>query len=103
MRARKNNGRVFVKLLVVLLVLAGAAVFAYRNLQATARVKVVGRDNAVDAVTGTVMVYADGGYKEVKSEVGGKVLDAEAISKGNHFIARAPLVKLDTSDIDREI
>ena len=103
MFAKKNNGRVLVNVGLILLVLAGAGFFAFRGLQGTARVKVVNRDTAVDAVTGSVLVSADGGYKEVKSELAGRVIDAQAINKGSHFKARDSLVQLDTSDIDRTI
>jgi RND family efflux transporter MFP subunit len=103
MFAKKSNGRVLVKIVVVLLVLAAAGVLVSRSLQSTARVKLVSRDNAVDVVTGSVAVSADGGYKEVKSEVGGRVLDSSAINKGEHFKAGATLVQLDTADIDRQI
>ena len=103
MIAQKNNGRVLVNLGIALVVLAGAGFFAFRSLQSMALVKVVNRDTAVDAITGSVTISADGGYKEVKSEVGGKVIDAQAINRGAHFKKRAPLVQLDTTDLQRQI
>lgn len=102
MLAPRNNGRTLVKVAVVLVVLAVAAFVVLRETQATARVKAVGRDTAVDAVTGTVVVSAEGGYKEVKSEAEGKVLQAGAITKNARFKAGETLVQLDTSDLDRQ-
>jgi len=103
MFAQKNNGRVLVKVAVALLVVVVAGVFVWRRLESVARVKIVGRGLASDAVTGSVSVAADGGYKEVKSEAGGKVIDAQAINKGEHFKKGDPLVQLDTTDIQRLI
>src|SRR6187549_2405375 len=102
MLAQRNNGRALVTLAIVLVVLAAAAVVTYRSLRETARVKAVNHDIAVDAVTGTVLVTADGGFKEVKSESGGKVKHAQAINKESKFKAGDPLVQLDTTDLDRQ-
>src|SRR5688500_15827725 len=103
MLAPRTNGRAVVTVAIVLVVLAVAAVLVSRELRETARVKAVGRDTAVDAVTGTVTVTADGGYKEVRSEVPGKVVEAQAINKDSRFKKRDPLVQLDTADLDRQI
>jgi RND family efflux transporter MFP subunit len=101
MLAQRNNGRALVKVAIVLVVLIAAAVWASHSLRSTARVKIVNRDTAVDAVTGSVTVTADGGYKEIKSEAAGKVIEAQAINKDTPFQKNAPLVQLDTSDLDR--
>lgn len=103
MLAQRNNGRALVNVALVLVVLAAAGVVVYRSLRETARVKAVNRDTAVDAVTGTVLVTADGGFKEVKSEAPGKVKLAQAINKNSKFKAGDPLVQLDTTDLDRQI
>ena len=103
MHEPKTNGRAVVTVAIVLVVLVVAAVLVSRELRETARVKAVGRDTAVDAVTGTVAVTADGGYKEVKSEAPGKVLKAQAINKEARFKKGDPLVQLDTTDLDRQI
>lgn len=102
MLAPRNSGRALVNVAVVLVVLAVAAWVVLRETQATARVKPVGRDTAVDAVTGTVTVSAEGGYKEVKSDAEGKVVQAQAIAKTARFKAGETLVQLDTSDLDRQ-
>jgi len=57
----------------------------------------------VDAVTGSVTITADGGYKEVRSEASGKVMHAQAINKDARFNKLDPLVQLDTTDLDRQI
>jgi RND family efflux transporter MFP subunit len=103
MLVKRNNGRAVITLGIVLVVIAVAAVFVFRELRETARVKAVSRQTAVDAVTGAVTVTADGGYKEVKSEAPGKVLDAQAINKNARFKKSDPLVQLDTADLDRQI
>jgi hypothetical protein len=59
----RNNGNLVLKLGLVLAALGGVAFFILHNLQGTARVKPVNRDMAVDAVTGSVVVQADGGFK----------------------------------------
>lgn len=102
MIAKRNKGSLLLKLAVVLVVLAGAAGFILQNLQGTARVKPVNRDTAVDAVTGSVEVAADGGFKELKSEAAGKVVVAN-IKPGSDFKKGDVLVQLDTTEIDRQI
>ncbi|MEI6463580.1 MAG: efflux RND transporter periplasmic adaptor subunit [Verrucomicrobiota bacterium] len=102
MFANKNKGSLLLKLGVVLVVLAGAGFFFLQNLQGTARVKPVNRDTAVDAVTGSVVVEADGGFKELKSEAAGKVVAAN-LKPGSHFKQGDVLVQMDTTEIDRQI
>src|SRR5687768_1150704 len=103
MLAPRTNGRAVITVAIVLVILAVAAVLVSRELRETALVKAVSRQTAVDAVTGAVTVTADGGYKEVKSEAPGKVLNAQAINKDARFKKGAPLVQLDTTDLDRQI
>src|SRR5947207_2098304 len=103
MSVPKNKGRALIKIAVIVVVLVAAAAWASRGLRDTARVKPASREDAVDAVTGSVTVFADGGYKEIKSEAGGKVSAAQAINKKTPFTKNAPLVQLDTTDLDREI
>ena len=102
MSAKKNNGSVLLKVGLVLVVLGGAAFAFMLNIRDTARVKAVNRDTAVDAVTGSVVVQADGGFKELKSEAPGKVVVAN-IKPGSHFKKGDVLVQLDTTEFDRQI
>lgn len=98
----RNNGNLVLKLGVALAVLGVAAYLILQNLQGTARVKPVNRDMAVDAVTGSVVVQADGGFKELKSEAAGKVVLAN-IKPGSHFRKGDVLVQLDTTELDRQV
>jgi RND family efflux transporter MFP subunit len=91
-----------VKTIVVLVLLAAAGVAVFYNVQKTARVKASERDNAVDAVTGSVLIHADGGMKDLKSEAAGKVVMAN-IKPGSKFKKDDVLVQLDTTDLDRDI
>ncbi len=102
MRAKKNNGSLLLKLGVVLAVLAGAGFYLFSTLQGTARVKAAVIDTAVDAVTGSVMIHADGGFRDLKSESAGKVKTAN-LKPGSHFKKGDVLVELDTTDLDRAI
>src|SRR4030095_11669014 len=98
----RNRGRALVNVILILVLLVAACFYLTPRLRSTARVKAVNRDTAVDAVTGTVTITADGGYKEGKSEAAGKVINARAINKDSPFKKGDPLVKLDTTDLDRE-
>jgi len=102
MIAKRNKGSLLLKIAVGLAVLAGGGLLFLQNLQGTARVKPVNRDTAVDAVTGSVVVEADGGFKELKSEAAGKVVIAN-IKPGSDFKRGDVLVQLDTTEIDRQI
>jgi RND family efflux transporter MFP subunit len=102
MFAKNNSGGVVVKTIVVLVLLAAAGVAVFYNVQKTARVKASERDNAVDAVTGSVLIHADGGMKDLKSEAAGKVVMAN-IKPGSKFKKDDVLVQLDTTDLDRDI
>lgn len=83
--------------------LVAAAGFAIvHNLRDTAKVKAVNRDTAIDAVTGSVLVQAEGGFKELKAEAAGKVKVAN-IKPGSHFKKGDVLVQLDTTELDRQI
>ena len=102
MAAKKNNGSIYLKLGLVLLVLAGGGVAILFNLRDTARVKLANRDTATDAVSGSVVVEADGGFKELKSEAAGKVVIAN-IKPGSPFKQGDVLVQLDTTELDRQV
>jgi RND family efflux transporter MFP subunit len=101
MLAKKNSGRVLLKLGLVLVVLAVAAVYAFQRLQGVALVKLAKQDNAVDAVTGTVTVDAEGGTKKLDSQAGGVVVWCEKIVAGGVFKEGEILVKLDDSELVR--
>jgi RND family efflux transporter MFP subunit len=101
MLALKNRGSILLKVGLVLVIIAGGAIALYFNLQETVRVKAVGRDNAVDAITGSVTIHADGGMKDVKTEAGGKVIMTN-LKPGSHFKKGDVLVQLDTKEMERD-
>lgn len=104
MFAQKNNGRVLLKLGIALVLLAGVAALVFFSLQRTARVKLAQRGDAVDAVTGSITVDADGGTnKELKAEADGKVVECAKIVAGQRFKEGEVLVQLDTAELERAI
>lgn len=88
---------------VALMVIAAGAVVATFALRATAIVAPVRLDLAVNAVPGSVVVYADGNVRELKSVMGGKVEWCEPLDPGRGFKEGEVLLRLDTVDLDREI
>ncbi len=101
MLEKNNHGRILLKLGVVLLLLAAAGWLGLQQLQPTATVKLAKRDNAVDAVTGTVHVDADGGTKKLDSQAGGIVAWCEPIDAGRKFKEGDVLLRLDTTELLR--
>lgn len=101
MPAKKNNGRVLPVLGALILVLAVGGYFVFRNLQPTARVKLATRDTAVDAVTGSVTVFADRGIRPLPSEVAGRVVSCN-IDPNSSFKKGDVLVSLDTKELERQ-
>lgn len=100
MPAKNNQGSVLLKVVIVLVLLGGATAAFYLTTQRTARVKAASRDTAVDAVTGSVMIYADGGIRDLPSEALGKVVFCN-IKPGSHFKTGDVLVRLDITDLER--
>lgn len=104
MLPNKNSGRMVVKIVIVLVLLAGAAFVVVSSAQKRALVKVAKTDTAVDAVTGSVTVDADGGtQKELKAEADGKVIECDKIFDGAIFKKNDVLLRLDTVELDRRI
>ncbi|PAW61979.1 MAG: hypothetical protein B9S34_15880 [Opitutia bacterium Tous-C1TDCM] len=103
MLPNKTQGGLLLKLVFVLGLLAAAGIALYLGLQVTVQVAAVRRDDPVDAVTGSVMIHADGGIKELKSKAAGEVVWSEAIDPGHKFKSGDPLVKLETKDLQRQI
>lgn len=104
MLANNNNGRLLVNLGIVLVVLAGIGYYVFTGSQKHALVKVAKIETAVDAVTGSVSVDADGGTgKVLKAEAEGKVVECSKIADGEPFRKNEVLLKLDTKDLQRAI
>ncbi len=107
MPAKNGKSNAVLKLIVVLAVLAAAAIFARRYFSTPAIVATVARGNAVDIVTGSVVVHAEGGggdFFPLKSESAGRVAWCDPLDpKGPGFKQGDELLKLDTDDLKREM
>ncbi|MBI4621697.1 MAG: efflux RND transporter periplasmic adaptor subunit [Verrucomicrobia bacterium] len=103
MSAKNNSLHVVVKLGLALAVLAALAFFAFNRFRATATVATVTRGTAVNVVTGSVIVSADGGLRELKSELPGRVVLCDALDRGKPFKKGDVLLKLDATDVTREM
>lgn len=104
MLANNNNGRLLVNLGIVLVVLAGIGYYVFSGAQKKALVKAAKTDTAVDAVTGSVTVDADGGtQKDLKAEADGKVIECDKIVQGAAFKKGEILLELDPTDLKRRI
>lgn len=103
MSAKRNSLHVVVKLGLALAVTAALAFFAFNRFLTTAIVASVKRGKAVNVVTGSVIVSADGGLRELKSELPGRVVWCEALDRGKHFKLGDPLLKLDATDLTRDM
>lgn len=103
MFAQKNNGRVLLNLILVLIVLAAGGYFALQQYRPVARVKAADRQEAADAVTGTVTIDAQGGLRELKSDAAGRVTWCEPLRKSARFKKGDKLLELDSSDLERTL
>lgn len=101
MAVKKNNGRVLLKLGLVLVVLAVAGVLLFQRLQPTALVKAAYLSDSADAVTGTVNVDPEGLTKKLDSDAAGRVLWCEGINPTTMFKEGEVLVRLDDSELKR--
>ena len=100
----KNGSLSLVVKVAVVLVLVGAGLaLASVGFRTLARVETVTRGKAVAAVSGSVVVYADGNIKELKSEARGTVVWCEALDPGKGFKEGEVLVRLDTTELERQI
>src|SRR5437762_1998104 len=104
MFTQKNNGRVLLNLVLVLIVLAAGGYFALQQYRPVARVRAANRQEAADAVTGTVNVEAEGRTKELKSDAAGRVIWCEAIlGQAPRFKKGDKLVELDSTELRRTL
>src|SRR5688500_15658624 len=104
MFANKTKGGVLLKLGLALVIVVGITIAVLSTLQPTARIKKAKRDTAVDAVTGSVFVNADGGTnKELKAEAEGKVTECSNVVAAKPFKSGDILVQMDTAELERTI
>lgn len=99
--SRNRKTPVWIKILVVLAIVAGAA-FAFRYfLRPVVSVVAAWVDTAVDAIPGTVTVRSRQDT-EIKGEVGGRVLESD-LEIGARYAEGDVLVQIDTADLEIEI
>lgn len=103
MTAKNGNISVVLKVVLALAVLAAAGYFALQRFADIAIVDEVTRGEAVNAVPGSVTVYADKGIRELKSLLGGRVVECKLLDPGKEFKKGDVLLQLDTTDLKREI
>src|SRR5688572_21705962 len=98
---RANHGNALAKLIVVLVIVAGAVGIASVRLRETAIVAEVRKGSAVDAVPGSIVVHADKDLQELKIEGSGRVVECERLDPGSSFKKGDVLLRLDTTEIER--
>ncbi|MCX6952359.1 MAG: efflux RND transporter periplasmic adaptor subunit [Verrucomicrobia bacterium] len=104
MTAKNGSISLVLKLVLVAAVVGAGIFFGLRWFSDTAEVRPVKRDTAVNAVPGSIEVAAEkGGVRPIKTELGGKVAWCDALTPGAAFKKGDVLMKLDTSDLLREI
>ncbi len=104
MTAQNGNIRLILKLVLAAAVVGAVGVFALQRFSDPVVVAPVIRGPAVSAVPGSIEVSADqGGVRPLKCELGGRVESCEALSPNAVFKKGDVLMKLDASDLRREI
>jgi RND family efflux transporter MFP subunit len=97
-----HNGNALVKILVVLALVAGGIYAALVGFRENAVVAEVTRGKAVDAVPGSIEVFADKDLQQLKIESAGRVeWCAEHLDEGKSFKKNDELVRLDTAEVKR--
>ncbi len=102
MSAPNGKSGLFLKIAIVLAVLVVATVVTFNHFRATAVVATVQLGQAVDIVTGSVVVHADKDLQEIKSELPGRVVWIDPRQLGEPFKAGEAIVRLDASDLERQ-
>lgn len=103
MSAQTGSVRNILQVTLALGLLGGAAAAAYLGVRSDAIVAEVTRGKAVSAVTGSVVVHAEGDIRELKTEVSGRVEWSEVLEPGRHFKEGDELLRLDATDVKRQI
>lgn len=103
MTAKNGNIRLILKLVLALAAIAGGAFVVVPRFSDVATVEAVRRGKAVSAVPGSVIVYADKGIREFKTDMAGRVEQCDALDPERPFRKGEVMLKLDSSDLEREI
>ena len=103
MSAQTGSARTLLQVTLALVVAGTAAGVAYVGFRSDATVAEVTRGKAVSVVTGSVVVHADGDIRDLKTEVSGRVEWCEALDPGKPFKEGDELLRLDATDVKRQI
>ena len=95
------HGNALVKVLVVLALVAGGIYAALVGFRETVVVEPVTRKKAVDAVPGSVEVFADKDLQQLRIESAGRVEWCEPLDENHAFVRGDELLRLDTSEVMR--
>jgi RND family efflux transporter MFP subunit len=98
-----TKGNAIIKVVAVAAIIGVLVYFAFRGSQQDAVVAEVRLDKAVDAVPGSVIVYADRDLQELKIEGAGRVVECALLDAGTSFKKGDILLRLDTAEIEREM
>src|SRR4051812_18946901 len=98
-----TKGNAIVKILLVLAVVGAGAFFAFAGSRTEVQVAEVRLGKAADAVPGSVTVFADRGLQELQVEAEGRVAECARLDPGMTFAKGDILLRLDDSDIRREM
>lgn len=99
--SRNRRASIWIKILVVIALVAVAALVGLRMLRPVVAVDAAWVDTAVNAIPGTVTVRSHQ-TTEVKGEVGGRVLESH-LEIGDRVKEGEVLVQIDTADLEIEI
>jgi RND family efflux transporter MFP subunit len=91
------------KLVLVLAVLAAAAAAGTYFLRPVAKVVTVTKGPAINAVSGSVVVQAEGGSRSLTADVGGRIIWCDPLDPNKEAKKGDKIVQLDTRDIDLDI
>jgi RND family efflux transporter MFP subunit len=101
---RAKNGNIVLKLLVVLALIGGGVAVALFGFREPAIVQEVTLGSSTDAVTGSIVVHAEKDLQDLKVDLPGRVVWlAPQFDPGKPFKKGDELLKLDTTDIERQI
>lgn len=98
-----NKSNFGLKLVVILAVLAAAAIAGVYLMRPVAKVVVVTKGQALNIVSGSVVIQAEGGLRSLTGDVGGRILWCDPLDPGKPIKEGEELVRLDTGDIDLDI
>jgi RND family efflux transporter MFP subunit len=103
MTAKNGNISLILKLVLALAVVVVVGFFALQRFSDIAIVDEVTRGEALNAVPGSVTVYADKGFRDFKLEVGGRVAQCDLLAPNKAFKKGEVMLELDTYEAKRDL